>query len=148
MNYTKIANLNALHRLWKVSPFLLCNKLSPSKLFNMNSVFLMSWEIIRFPPPLPRPPRRQTPPSSSWTSTNKQKTVIKHGMVNKGINSWCKIRRQHLQVLRSSCQPSSLAWWPSCRRPRHLHRWHCRIPGPLCTVPWPWQLSLPKPVKS
>lgn len=43
------------YRLWKVSPILLCNKLSPSKLFNMN--IASNWEITRFPHPL-------IPPSS------------------------------------------------------------------------------------
>lgn len=62
------------YRLWKVSPILLCNKLSPSKLFNMNSNVVLSWEIIRFPLPLPRHPHLQTPPSFSWISKIKSRS--------------------------------------------------------------------------
>lgn len=57
------------YRLWKVSPILLCNKLSPSKLFNMN--IASNWEITRFPHPPHLDPHPLIPPSSSLISESK-----------------------------------------------------------------------------
>lgn len=55
------------YRLWKACS--VCNKLSPSKLFNMNMRRVFGREIIRFPPLPHRPlPHHQSPPSSSWIS--------------------------------------------------------------------------------
>lgn len=73
------------YRLWKVSPILLCNKLSPSKLFNMNRM-PMDWEIIRFlPPPPHHPPHPQIRPSSSLTSKHENYGTLTIEIKNKMI---------------------------------------------------------------